>query len=232
MGKIIDYMAITESSNGTPTPAPARRSSGGMTFQGLQETERAEKFEELYNTIREIIDKEPSKEDLQNEGRSLMRRLASARTRSGLAQLLGASGNPVATVMATAAAEEEKLLSYMLDTFIDSPEQYLKEKRKQTLSDLAGFLQGAGQFLATGGRGKAEAANALANMAMAGAQQSQANAMMVGAMTPKAGEGSNPIELLMSYSQAMGGNLKDNDPVYRSLRDMVNRAMGEPEVKR
>lgn len=231
MCKIIDYLSITGDPNGTPTPAPAGRSSGGMTFQGLQETERAEKFEELYNTIRELIDKEPSKEDLRNEGRSLMRRLASARTRSGLAQLLGASGNPVATVMATAAAEEEKLLSYMLDTFIDSPQQYLKEKRKQTLSDLAGFLQGAGQFLATGGRGKAEAANALANMAMAGAQRAQADAMMVQAKTQKAGEGSNSIELLMAYSEAMGGNLKDKDPVYRTLRDMVNRDLGEPEVK-
>ncbi len=173
------------------TPAPQATTGGGNVgipdVSKLYESERAAVFAEFAKLTKEIADVKISKEELEAEKASIKSRLDSARSDKLIAMLLGAAGNPTAGQFAQAAAESENLLVHLYDAINNNPAEYIRRKKQEAAKEVAGFAQGIGALIASGGQSKAEALNAfanfrnaLANAAGVGAQYAAANSKRYG----------------------------------------------------
>ncbi|HPS38537.1 MAG TPA: hypothetical protein PL124_03915 [Candidatus Cloacimonadota bacterium] len=198
---------------------PAKSGGGGVDVSKYYETERFAKFQEFAKVISDLIEFNPSKEDIQKEGESLRNRLMDARQDKLIATISGSGGNATATVYATKAAEQEALLSYMYDMLKDSPKQYLAFKKAEMISKVAPGSQGLAALIASGGLNKAEALQAAANMLAASAQMRGVGMSMQSGST--GGGDPTPMDYFLDYVNKGG----PKNAAYKALeKNAVNFA--------
>ena len=218
---------VSQSVPATTTTQSGSGSVGIPDVSKLYETDRADIFSQFAKLVNEIADVQISKGELEAEKASIKSRLDSARSDKLIAMLMGAAGNPAAAQFAESAVTNENLLAHLYEAINNNPDEYVRRKKQDASEKIAGFAQGIGALIASGGQSKAEALNAFANYRNALANAAGVGAQYAMSSARQYGSGSDKLTFAEIYSTLLqSGAPKDalkwaKERMYQESNDII-----------